>query len=111
MSTPDKFRKQIQTTKAKNPIDLKLKKKKLETYTHILIVLNIENNDPFSTIFIESSKILTNLPNLVTHVAISSFKMSEKNKLRDHHQIDNFIGHNKFPQHLHTSLLNTFNTY
>jgi hypothetical protein len=36
MSTPDKFRKQIQTTKAKNPIGLKLKKRslKLETYTH-----------------------------------------------------------------------------
>jgi hypothetical protein len=80
------IRKQIRTTKSSNLINLK---KKFFRPTNNLILLNIENNDPFLTFPIDIFKTLTNLPNFITHVIISSLKITKKKKHLSH-QIQQF---------------------
>ncbi len=92
----------IQTTKSSNPIGFK--KKKLFRPTCNTIMLNIENNIPFQD-FNWFFIVLTNLPNPITHLIISSLKIINGKIFRPPNHA-NFIGHDIF-LHIYTQAYST----
>jgi hypothetical protein len=54
-------------------------------------------------------KVLTNLPNPITHLTISSFKITKK--IIETTKSNNIIDHNIFYAHIYTCLFNMFIEY
>ncbi len=57
-------------------------KKQIFMLTHNPIALNIENKGLFLPFPIDPFKILTNLPNLITHSTVSSVKQAKQKELK-----------------------------
>jgi hypothetical protein len=58
-------------------------------------MLNIENNDPFSAFSLILSYLI-NLPNLVTHLIITSFKITKENKFRPPNPLISLVENENF---------------